>query len=150
MTMSLPNADGPCTSCSRRDFLARSAAAVGLAATAGCGDGVIGGKGITNPTGTIQIKVANVPDLAVTGRLVIIDGQRAAKRTGATAFVAFSRACTHEGTAVEVVDGGTRFHCFNHGSEYDANGSVLVGPATRNLSSLGAQYDAATDLLTIG
>ena len=141
----------PCDRCSRRDFLARSVAGVAvMTGAAACGDGRIGGPGITGPTGAKQIRVADFPDLAVTGRLVILDGQRAAKRTGPASFTAFSRACTHEGTAVEVIDGGARFHCFNHGSEYDANGAVLVGPAARSLNVLATQYDPVTDILSIG
>jgi Rieske Fe-S protein len=45
---------------------------------------------------------------------------------------------------------GTGFFCRNHGSEFDNNGTVTVGPATRNLTKLLTSYDPATDILTLG
>jgi cytochrome b6-f complex iron-sulfur subunit len=81
-------------------------------------------------------------------QLVLIDDRRAAKRTGAATFVAWSRLCTHEGTPVDV--SGSGFFCPNHGSRFDNNGSVTLGPATQPLSTLATSYDAVTDMLTIG
>ena len=49
-------------------------------------------------------------------------------------FIAFSLVCTHLGCTVEV--DGENFSCPCHGSQFDHNGSVLKGPATRSLSSL--------------
>jgi cytochrome b6-f complex iron-sulfur subunit len=136
-----------CEEClDRRAFLASAAAAAVL--LTGCGDS--GPGSITDPTNRVTITVSNFADLAVTGKLVAIDGQRVAKRTGASSFAAFSRACTHEGTQVQVVNAGVRLHCPNHGSEFDANGAVLVGPASRSLVALSTSYDPQTDILTIG
>jgi cytochrome b6-f complex iron-sulfur subunit len=140
-----------CENCvSRRAFLTQSAVAAASVALVACGDGQIGGPGITNPTGGKSIKVADFAGLATVGTLVTIDGQRAVKRTGAASFAAFSRACTHEGTAVNVIGNGASFFCPNHGSQFDANGNVTVGPATRSLGPLSTSYDPATDTLTIG
>ena len=140
-----------CDGClSRRAFLTQSAVAAAAAAfLAACGDGQIGGGGaITDPASSTKITVSAFPELATVGTLVLVDGLRAVKRTGATTFVAFSRACTHEGFPVTLL--GTGFFCNNHSSQFDNNGHVTVGPATRNLTQLATSYDPATDVLTIG
>jgi nitrite reductase/ring-hydroxylating ferredoxin subunit len=145
-------AAGPagCSSCmSRRRFLALSASAAGTAAfLAACGDGQIGGAGVTDPTGSVTILVGDFPELATVNQLVLIDVRRAVKRTGATSFAAFSRSCTHQGTPVNL--DGTGFLCPNHGSRFDGQGHVTLGPATRDLTVLTTAYDPVSDRLTIG
>jgi cytochrome b6-f complex iron-sulfur subunit len=154
LTLDSSAADAPragCDGClSRRAFLAQSAVAAATAAfLAACGDGDIGaGAVITDPAGSTKITVSAFPGLATAGTLVLIDGLRAVKRTGTATFVAFSRACTHEGFPVTLA--GSGFFCNNHNSEFDNNGHVTVGPATRDLTHLVTSYDAVTDTLTIG
>jgi cytochrome b6-f complex iron-sulfur subunit len=134
-----------CASCvSRREFLARSAATAAVAAlfTACVGDAVVA------PTGTVEVQLADFPGLATLNQIVLIDGARAAKRTGPTTFVAWGRACTHKGTAVNL--SGSGFFCPNHGARFDNNGNVTAGPADRPLIALPTSYDPATDTLTIG
>jgi Rieske Fe-S protein len=121
-----------CENCvSRRAFLAQSAVAAASVALVACGDGQIGGPGITNPTTGKSIK-------------------------GTATFAAFSRACTHEGTAVNVVSGGASFLCPNHLSRFDNDGNPTAGPngtsasTISRLSVLTTAYDPATDTLTIG
>jgi len=140
-----------CDGClSRRAFLTQSAIAAATAAfLAACGDGDIGAGGaITVPVINATITVSAFPGLATVGTLVLVDGLRAVKRTGATTFVAFSRACTHQGFPLDLQ--GSGFFCNNHGSQFDNNGNVIVGPATQNLTQLATSYDPATDILTIG
>ena len=141
----IPEGDLPCARCvSRRGFLAESAALAAVAAFfAACGD-----VSITDPTDTIQVRVSDFPGLATTNQLVLIDGSRAAKRTGATTFAAYSRSCTHEGTRINL--SGSGFHCPNHGARFDNDGNVTAGPANRALTRLATSYDASTDTLTIG
>jgi cytochrome b6-f complex iron-sulfur subunit len=130
---------------SRRGFLveASSLAAV-VALFAACGsDG-----GVTPPQGKVDIKVSDFAGLATINQPVLIDGLRAAKRTSASTFVAWSRLCTHEGTPVNVTGNG--FVCPNHGSRFDNSGTVTLGPATQALVQLPASYNSATDTLTIG
>ena len=138
-----------CAAClSRREFLGQSAlAAATVAFLAACGDGDIGGSGITSPIQPVTVTVASVAGLATIGKLVNISPQIAAKRTGAGTFAAFSRACTHAGTQIDLFQTG--FLCSNHLSQFDNNGQVTIGPAARNLDKLTATYDAATDKLTI-
>jgi cytochrome b6-f complex iron-sulfur subunit len=138
-----------CENClSRREFLAASAAAA--VSLAGCGDGDVGGPGITTPGGSKQITISEFPDLAVSGRLVVVDTQRLVKRTGPTTFLALSSSCTHEGTQVNIVEDGASLLCPNHFSRFDTDGNVIVGPAPRRLTVLATSYNAATDVLTIG
>jgi Rieske Fe-S protein len=139
-----------CVGClSRRLFLTQSAVAAAAAWLAACGDGQIGGGGaITDPGTSTTITVSAFPGLATVGTLVLVDGLRAVKRTGASTFVAFSRACTHEGFPVTLSRSG--FFCNNHSSQFDNNGHVTVGPATRDLTKLVTAYDPVTDILTIG
>ena len=136
---------GGCASCvSRRAFLADAATIAALSALfAACGD-----SPVEPPTGQVEVKVGDFPGLATMNQLVLVDGRRAAKRTGATTFVAFSRLCTHEGTPVEV--SGTGFFCPNHGSQFNNDGQVTIGPANQPLPTLATSYNAATDILTIG
>jgi Rieske Fe-S protein len=139
----LPSACAGCVS--RRAFLSDAATIAALSVLfAGCnGDSLV-----EPPTGKVDVKVADFPGLATMGQLVLVDDKRAAKRIGASTFVAFSRLCTHEGTPVDI--SGSGFICFNHGSQYDNDGQVVVGPATLPLPTLATSYDSATDILTIG
>jgi cytochrome b6-f complex iron-sulfur subunit len=50
-------------------------------------------------------------------------------RLSSTEFVALSRACTHQGTAVNYRASQNDFLCPNHGSRFATTGSVLQGPA---------------------
>lgn len=137
-----------CVGCvSRRSFVSRSAGLAAVAAFfAACGE-----SGITAPTGSkVEVKVADFPALATLDKLVLIDGSRAAKRTGTGTFAAFSRLCTHVGTPVNLANNDTTFICPNHFSRFDNNGEVTVGPATQRLAVLATSYAAATDILTIG
>jgi Rieske Fe-S protein len=137
-----------CRAClSRRAFLGQSALAA-AALLAACGDGQIGGGGTTGPIQSVTVTASAFPGLATVDTLVDINAQIAAKRTGPATFVAFSRACTHEGTRIDLVQTG--FFCPSHGSQFDNNGHVTAGPATRDLDKLPTTYDPATDQLTIG
>ena len=138
---------GACASCiSRRAFLADAATLAAVAALfAACG----GEPGITPPSGKVDVKLSDFPGLATMQTLVLIDPVRAAKRTGETTFTAWSRLCTHEGTPVDLSpDNG--FVCPNHGSRFDANGNVTLGPAAVALGQLPTSFNEATGVLTIG
>lgn len=143
-----------CKDClSRREFLTRSTLAVAGAAAvaAGCGDGQFGPVAVTPPAGSFSIKVSSVPALATVGQLVQIGPPSqfvAAKRTGPSSFVAISTVCTHEGCPTFIRS--NQFACDCHGSRFDNNGAVIVGPARTNLPTLTTRYDSATDTLTVG
>lgn len=54
-------------------------------------------------------------------------------RTSTGIFVAVASACTHEGYTIMFESANNRFHCANHGSNFNTNGSVVNGPATTAL-----------------
>ncbi|MGE5499878.1 MAG: ubiquinol-cytochrome c reductase iron-sulfur subunit, partial [Syntrophothermus sp.] len=54
-------------------------------------------------------------------------------RISQTEFTALSQVCTHQGTTVQYQSGAARFHCPNHGSNFDLNGGVINGPAASPL-----------------
>ena len=150
----------PCEHClNRRDFIARAAGTAGVAAlVAACGDGFISGatanmvKPPVVPPGPVTVKVGNYPELAAVGVLVQpTEAFVALKRTGTApdTFTCFSVSCTHQGCAVDIVN-GQRFACPCHGSQFDNNGQVTQGPAQQPLRTVSTSYDPATDLLTIG
>ena len=149
-----------CEDClSRRAFLTKSTLAMaGVAAVAaGCGDGDIGGSGVTGPLPSgLTLKVSAVPALATVGVLAFVPSESrvAVKRTGATTFLALSTTCTHEGTRLDIVNNALSFECPNHGSRFDSDGNVTRGPnasgTATKLPALTTRYDATTDILTIG
>jgi Rieske Fe-S protein len=135
-----------CQHCvNRREFLAKSALAAAALAVQACGDGQIGPSEATVKVGG-SIDVAGFPGLAAVGTLVDVGGSRAAIRTGATSFDAFSMVCTHEGCETNVQN--NRFECPCHGSIFANTGAVIQGPATRPLDSIPVTFDSATDTLT--
>lgn len=148
----------PCESClNRREFLATTGGVALAAAVLACGDGSLGVPSTSlpiikvppQPPGPLTLKVGDYPELATVNVLVQVTGTfYAVKRTGPATFDAFSLACTHEGFQVGVTN-GVQFDCPAHGSRFDNNGDVVLGPATRPLQKRPTSYDAATDILTI-
>jgi cytochrome b6-f complex iron-sulfur subunit len=148
----------PCDDClSRRAFLARGSLAVASAAAlvSGCGDGQFGPDPLATTTGTVKVKVASLPGLAVTGQLVKIPPQLgliAVRRTGAATFFAVSTVCTHQGCETNIVSSGLECPC--HLSEYDSSGKVTRQPvntdgSATDLPTYTTAYDAASDTLSI-
>lgn len=56
------------------------------------------------------------------------------KKDGNDSYVALAMICTHAGHSL--VKTGNKFYCSLHGSEFDISGTVLNGPAERNLVHL--------------
>ena len=142
-----------CDDCmNRRRFLSTAAGAAGLAAIAGCGDGVVTGPFAELPGGPLSIKVSDHTGLGTVGTLVKIPNQPiAVKRTGTSTFDAFSMVCTHQGCLTSIVSNG--FSCGCHGSRFANDGSVVNGPNTGEsitpLPKFITSYDPTTDTLTI-
>ena len=82
-------------------------------------------------TGTIDLTtvIKNIGDYTYSGSVIVA---RISTGTDAAAFVALSKACTHEGTSV--VYQGSGFYCPNHGATFSKTGSVTAGPASRSLT----------------
>jgi len=60
-------------------------------------------------------------------------------------FSALSLVCTHLGCTVELKESG--FTCPCHGSKYDAEGSVLNGPAQKKLNALRVEVTTDGNLI---
>lgn len=133
----------PCRECvNRREFLAIAGGSAALAALGGCGDG------ITIPVPSrLAIVVGDFPGLANIGQLVKVGDAHAVKRTDTTTFQAFSMFCTHEGCLTGLSSG--QFNCPCHGSQFNGDGTVKQGPASKSLQQLPTSYNPATDTLTI-
>lgn len=110
----------------RRVFLqlaSSTAAAVALGCLGGCGSD----EGESEPSG--DQNVGNVASYPV-GTLTFVGSKLVLGRDDG-GFYAMTAICTHEQTNMQTdgVAGGTRVHCNNHGSTFDANGNVVSGPA---------------------
>lgn len=87
----------------------------------------------TNVDFTIDLSTQEGQPLSNVGGSVYKNGIVIA-RVSQSQFTALSQACTHQGTTVNYEPGSSRFHCPNHGSNFDINGNVINGPASRNLT----------------
>jgi Rieske Fe-S protein len=150
--------------CSRRTFLSvTGATALGLLAQA-CGDGGTGpGGGVVEPppagstsfvNGVVTLQLSLIPALnATNGHQVLgmTDGIRRADlviiKVGTT-FRAFSSICTHEGCIVTGFS-NQRMVCPCHGSEFNASGQPVAGPAPAALREFPVTLNATAQTLTI-
>jgi nitrite reductase/ring-hydroxylating ferredoxin subunit len=99
-------------------------------------------------TGSITVNVAGTA-LARVGGLALVRssaGDVLVARTGDAAFTALTSICTHENCAITAFS-GSAFVCTCHGSQFDAAGKVLVGPARTALRQYSTTF--AGDILTI-
>lgn len=93
--------------------------------------------------GKVEILLSRNPALKKVGGVVQFEdgsgNSLALVRTGkaATAYRALNLSCTHEGTTVGL--SGGKWICPNHRAEFALNGSVKVGPARTNLTTVPVQ-----------
>jgi Rieske Fe-S protein len=62
-------------------------------------------------------------------------------------FLAFSPVCTHKGCNCDAVTGAT-INCPCHGSKFNLDGSVAVGPATQPLAAKAVTVDGDSIIVT--
>jgi Rieske Fe-S protein len=99
-------------------------------------------------TNTLTVAVDAGP-LAVVGGAAFVTssaGNVLVARTGQDTFSALSSICTHEQCNVSMWS-SPQFVCPCHGSEYATDGTVVRGPAARNLTRFGTSV--ANNVLTI-
>lgn len=72
-------------------------------------------------------------DFPAGGKLVRLDIPAVIYKTK-EGYLAYSLVCTHLGCTVE--EDGENFICPCHGSQFDQDGSLLKGPATKDLEEL--------------
>ena len=129
-------------SISRKDFL-RSMGLGGaalMAVLASCKntvDTILPSGGVTVDLST---KLLTVGSYIYSNGIIIA---RIAAGNTATSFAAVAQACTHEGTSVVYQSSG-KFHCPNHGSEFNTTGGVTQGPATKSLTKYTTAVSGTT------
>ena len=147
------------SSVSRRGFLsATTMSVIGAVLASACGGG--GGDGptgvVTPPTtvgvtvsgNVITVDLAQVPALTATsGFILVARPSTIIIHTAGDDYRAFTSICTHEQCTVGDFRNG-RIVCPCHGSQYDASGQVVVGPATQRLREFAVAMDAGTQKLT--
>lgn len=69
-------------------------------------------------------------------------------RVGTSDYRAFSNLCTHAGCGISVFE-NRRLRCQCHGSEFDIDGTNVVGPAPTPLRRFAVTFDAAARELRI-
>jgi cytochrome b6-f complex iron-sulfur subunit len=119
-------------SITRKDFLRSiglggSALLAVLASCKNASDVVLPAEGITVDLST---KLLTINSYVYSNGVIIA---RIASGNIASSFVALSQACTHAGTSVVFQSSG-KFHCPNHGAEFNTSGAVTQGPATKSLT----------------
>ena len=97
---------------------------------------------------TIHLANDTFKTLQTNGK-ALVSGDVIIARTKAGDFLVVAKACTHEGTTVDFVSDNSTFKCNNHGSVFDANGSVSVGPATSALKKYTATFDKDKSILKV-
>ena len=124
------------TDVSRRTVLAGACAILALGSTAlpAAAQGAVRKL----PDGRLEVRVKDVPELAKVGGAVRVGNVRGTPvgvaRTGPSAYRAFSLACPHQG--VTVTRSSVGWTCSAHGSEFEPDGDLVLGPATRGLSKV--------------
>ena len=145
-----------------RQCSAGFAALSGLAVLEACGGGgptssnggSFGGSSLPRVSGAsagggIQVTIDAASPLASPGSMALVQssvGSVLVAHTGADSFVAVSATCTHQGCAITGFS-GPNYVCPCHGSQFDASGRVLNGPANRPLQQFNTQF--ANGILTI-
>lgn len=103
----------------------------------------------TVASGTVTVSIgAGSPLSAAGGQAMVTSsaGNFLITRTGDATFAALTANCTHQACVVSNHTGQS-FVCPCHGSEFDASGRVLLGPAVAPLRQYQTQF--AGNVLTI-
>jgi Rieske Fe-S protein len=85
--------------------------------------------------GKLSVQLSKIEALAQVGgavRVGIIKGNPVAiTRTGTSSYIAYTLRCPHQGVPVKKTETGWR--CEAHGSEFEPDGDLVLGPATTRL-----------------
>lgn len=83
------------------------------------------------------------------GALIAIPNQSVAIGRDAMGLYALTLVCTHQGctTTPAGANGARQINCPCHGSQFDGNGAVIRGPATRPLVHFAVSVDAGGNIV---
>jgi len=103
-------------------------------------------------SGQVTFAIGDEPALlqiggSVTGHALGVPFPIVALRQSAAVVVAFDARCPHLGCAVR--GAGQLFICPCHGSLFDIDGSLKLGPATSGLTELPTTFDGVTVTITV-
>ena len=102
------------------------------------------------PGGKLSVKLKDLPELAQVGGAVKIGSIKgvpvAISRTTATKYVAFNLLCPHQ--QFPVVRDEQGWVCKSHGSQFEPDGDLVVGPATTALKRVAIKVSRG--VATIG
>ena len=132
----------------RRAFLGVCAGALATLSVAGCA--TVMAQRVASEGGRVTLPFARFPELLTPGGSLVIHPYGMTDplfvlRIADRRYAVLSPICTHRGCTVELA--GERLRCPCHGSTYDRQGAVLIGPAERALTRLAVTVD--DDRLTI-
>jgi cytochrome b6-f complex iron-sulfur subunit len=85
----------------------------------------------------------SVGALSSNGGFIVINGIIIA-RTNSGSFLAFSSSCTHESVTLNYNSGGNQFVCPRHSSRFTSDGTVVSGPASRDLKQYQTSLSGTT------
>ena len=133
----------------RREFVVKSSMTLGALLLAACQAGID-----TSPlSGSVIVPVANHPALANVGGIALVTETNtpiALERFSATAFIAYSLVCPHQGGTVQLTSNTSiPFQCPVHGAQFNSAGVNVGGQATSSLGRYTTSYDATTNTVTI-
>jgi Rieske Fe-S protein len=96
--------------------------------------------------GRLSVTLRKIPALSNIGGSVEIGNFKgkpvAISRTGESTYIAFSLSCPHQGVPVEKTDSGWR--CEAHGSEFESDGDLVLGPAITRLKRIPIKVTRGT------
>jgi Rieske Fe-S protein len=102
------------------------------------------------PGGRLSVNLKAVTALAKVGGAAKIGSVKgvpvAIARTGASKYIAFNLLCPHQGVTVTQNEKG--WVCSAHGSEFEADGDLVLGPATTGLTKVPMKI--SRNIATIG
>lgn len=99
----------------------------------------------------LRLRVADYPDLQNAGGSVQLQFSQiypplTVNRVSMTEFATLDSICTHAGCTVDKYANGV-MQCPCHGSEYDARGRVVNGPADQDMKAFETTFEAATGVI---
>ena len=89
---------------------------------------------LKNSYGSVRLRVPGIPSSS---------SQIVVTRMPGNQFYAVSAKCTHKGVAVDPFKKGVGLRCSAHGSQFEAHGKKVKGPANSSLKAYKATYNGS-------